>query len=101
LEKFLEITGIRLSSEVFDLVGASLRATLTPVIDGKHDRAVLAWLAEGTWAEKSRHRPEALAGRFIDTMRLPGCTWNGSIPSLPEPTGSTRRRGAVSGLAYR
>jgi hypothetical protein len=66
LEKFLEITGIRLSSEVSDLVGASLRATLTPVIDGKHDRAVLAWLAEGTWDEKSRHRPEALAGRFIE-----------------------------------
>jgi hypothetical protein len=27
---------------------------------------VLAWLAEGTWDEKSRHRPEALAGRFIE-----------------------------------
>jgi hypothetical protein len=49
-----------------DLVGASLRATLTPVIDGDYDRSVLAWLAEGTWAEKSRHGPEVLSRRFIE-----------------------------------
>ncbi|MGF9661656.1 hypothetical protein AAIH25_07290 [Arthrobacter crystallopoietes] len=42
MEKFLEFTGIWLSSAVSDLVGASLSATLTPVIDGKHDRALLA-----------------------------------------------------------
>jgi hypothetical protein len=66
LEKFLEFTGIRLSSAVSDLVGASLGATLTPVIDGEYHRAVQAWLAEGTWAEKSRHGPQALAGRFIE-----------------------------------
>lgn len=48
LEKFLESTGIKLSSVASELTGASSRAMLDALVAGEHDPQQLAQLAKGT-----------------------------------------------------
>jgi transposase len=64
LEKFLESTGIKLSSVVTDLTGVSARAMLEALIAGEHDPDVLAELAQGRMRSKKPELVEALVGRF-------------------------------------
>jgi transposase len=64
LEKFLESTGIKLSSTVSDLLGVSSRAMLEALVEGEHDPVVLAQLARGTLRNKTVALTEALVGRF-------------------------------------
>jgi transposase len=64
LEKFLEGSGIKLSSVVSDLTGVSSRAMLEALISGERDPEVLASLAKGTLRSKIPDLVEALTGRF-------------------------------------
>ena len=64
LEKFLESTGIKLSSVASDLTGVSARAMLEALIAGEHDPVVLANLARGRMRSKKPELVEALVGRF-------------------------------------
>lgn len=64
LEKFLEGSGIKLSSVVSDLTGVSSRAILEALIDGERDPQVLAGLAKGTLRSKIPDLVDALTGRF-------------------------------------
>lgn len=64
LEKFLEGSGIKLSSVVSDLTGVSSRAMLEALIDGERDPEVLAGLAKGTLRSKIPALVDALTGRF-------------------------------------
>ena len=64
LEKFLEGSGIKLSSVVTDLTGVSSRAMLEALINGERDPAVLAGLAKGTLRSKIPELVDALTGRF-------------------------------------
>ncbi|HET7415574.1 MAG TPA: IS110 family transposase [Arthrobacter sp.] len=64
LEKFLEGSGIKLSSVVSDLTGVSSRAMLEALINGERDPQVLAALAKGTLRSKIPELVEALTGRF-------------------------------------
>ncbi|MBX0302016.1 IS110 family transposase [Cryobacterium sp. 1639] len=64
LEKFLESTGIKLSSVATDLTGVSARAMLEALIAGEHDPEVLAELAQGRMRAKKPELVEALVGRF-------------------------------------
>ena len=66
LEKFLEGSGIKLSSVVSDLTGVSSRAMLDALVDGERDPEVLASLAKGTLRRKIPELVEALTGRFKD-----------------------------------
>lgn len=66
LEKFLEGSGIKLSSVVSDLTGASSRAMLDALIEGERDPEVLASLAKGSLRRKIPELVEALTGRFKD-----------------------------------
>lgn len=64
LEKFLEGSGIKLSSVVSDLTGVSSRAMLEALIKGERDPEVLAGLAKGTLRSKIPELVDALTGRF-------------------------------------
>lgn len=64
LEKFLESTGIKLSSVVSDLTGVSARAMLEALIAGERDPEVLADLAQRRMRSKKPQLVEALVGRF-------------------------------------
>lgn len=64
LEKFLEGSGIKLSSVVSDLTGVSSRAMLEALIGGERDPQVLAALAKGTLRSKIPALVDALTGRF-------------------------------------
>ncbi len=64
LEKFLEGSGIKLSSVVSDLTGVSSRAMLEALVAGERDSQVLASLARGTLKSKIPALVEALTGRF-------------------------------------
>ncbi|MDQ0079493.1 transposase [Arthrobacter oryzae] len=64
LEKFLEGSGIKLSSVVSDLSGVSSRAMLEALINGERDPEVLAGMAKGTLRSKIPTLVDALTGRF-------------------------------------
>ncbi|HSU47009.1 MAG TPA: IS110 family transposase [Arthrobacter sp.] len=64
LEKFLEGSGIKLSSVVSDLTGVSSRAMLEALVRGERDPQVLAGLAKGTLKSKVPELVDALTGRF-------------------------------------
>jgi transposase len=64
LEKFLEGSGIKLSSVVSDLTGVSSRAMLEALVSGERDPEVLAGLAKGTLRSRIPELVEALTGRF-------------------------------------
>ena len=64
LEKFLEGSGIKLSSVVSDLTGVSSRAMLEALINGERNPEVLAGLAKGTLRSKIPDLVDALTGRF-------------------------------------
>lgn len=64
LEKFLESSGIKLSSVVSGLTGASSRAILDALVAGERDPQVLAGLAKGSLRNKIPQLADALAGRF-------------------------------------
>jgi transposase len=66
LEKFLEGSGIKLSSVVSDLTGVSSRAMLEALIQGERDPEVLAGLAKGTLRSRVPALVDALTGRFKD-----------------------------------
>ncbi|MCX8456315.1 IS110 family transposase [Paenarthrobacter ureafaciens] len=64
LEKFLESSGIKLSSVVSDLVGISSREMLEALISGERDPEVLAAMARGTLRSRIPALVDALTGRF-------------------------------------
>jgi transposase len=64
LEKFLEGSGIKLSSVVSDLTGVSSRAMLEALIQGERNPEVLAGLARGTLKSRIPELIDALTGRF-------------------------------------
>ena len=72
LEKFLEGSGIKLSSMVSDLPGVSSRAMLEALVNDERDPQVLAGMAKGTLRPKIPELVYALTGRFKD----------GSLPTL-------------------
>ncbi|MCE7483772.1 IS110 family transposase [Microbacterium profundi] len=66
LEKFLESSGIKLSSVVSGLTGASSRAMLDALVSGERDPQMLAGLAKGTLRNKIPQLIDALQGRFTE-----------------------------------
>src|SRR5215472_16729172 len=66
LQKTLESAGIKLSSVVSEVTGASATAMIEALIDGERRGAVLADLAQGRMRsrQKMADLPMALAGRF-------------------------------------
>lgn len=64
LEKFLESSGIKLSSVVSDLTGVSSRDMLEALINGERNPNVLAGMARGTMRSKIPALIDALTGRF-------------------------------------
>jgi len=64
LEKFLESSGIKLSSVVSDLTGVSSRDMLEALINGERNPNVLAGMARGTMRSKIPALVDALTGRF-------------------------------------
>jgi len=64
LEKFLESSGIKLSSVVTSLTGMSSRAMLDALVAGERDSDVLAALARGKLKSKIPELVQALTGRF-------------------------------------
>lgn len=64
LEKFLESSGIKLSSVVSDLTGVSSRDMLEALINGERNPDVLAGMARGTMRSKIPALVDALTGRF-------------------------------------
>ena len=66
LEKFLESSGLKLSSVVSDLLGVSSRMMLDALVAGERDTLVLAALAQRRMKAKIPELIEALNGRFTD-----------------------------------
>ena len=68
LQKTLETAGIKLSSVVSDVTGASATAMIEALIDGERRGAALAGLAQGRLRtrQKMADLSMALAGRFTD-----------------------------------
>ena len=66
LEKFLEDSGIKLSSVASDLTGVSGRAMLDALVAGERDPEVLADMAQRRLRSKLPELTEALTGRFND-----------------------------------
>ena len=66
LEKFLESSGIKLSSVASALTGASSRAMLDALVAGERDPQVLAELAKGKLRNKIPQLVDALHGRFTE-----------------------------------
>ena len=67
LEKFLESTGIKLSSVASELMGASSRVMLDALVAGERDPVVLAGMAKGVLRKKPPELEAALHGRFTET----------------------------------
>lgn len=63
LQKVLESANIKLSSVVADIMGASSRAMLAALIDGKINAEIMAELAKGRMREKRELLVKALEGR--------------------------------------
>jgi len=70
LEKFLESSGIKLSSVVSDLTGVSARAMLNALVGGETDPHRLAGLAVGSLKQKTGVLEEALTGSFTEHHRF-------------------------------
>jgi len=72
LQKTLESAGIKLSSVVSDVTGASATAMIEALVDGERRGAALAGLAQGRLrtAGKMADLSMALAGRFTDHHAL-------------------------------
>lgn len=66
LEKFLESTGIKLSSVTTRLTGVSGRAMLEALIEGERDPVVLAELSKRLLRRKIPELIDALQGRFTE-----------------------------------
>lgn len=66
MEKFLESSGIKLSSVVSTLNGLSARNMMDALIDGERDPAVLADMAQRKMRRKIPELIDALEGRFTD-----------------------------------
>ncbi|GAA2941865.1 IS110 family transposase [Glutamicibacter bergerei] len=66
MEKFLESSGIKLSSVASSLTGVSARNMLQALIDGERDATVLAELAQRSMRRKIPQLIDALDGRFTD-----------------------------------
>lgn len=66
LEKFLESSGIKLSSVASTLTGASGRAMLDALVAGERDPQALAQLAKGVLRNKIPQLIDALQGRFTE-----------------------------------
>jgi transposase len=66
LEKTLEDTGIKLSSVISNILGASGRAMLEALCCGQRDPRVLAELAHGGIKASREELAEALTGHFTD-----------------------------------
>lgn len=66
LEKFLESSGIKLSSVVSELTGVSGRLMLDALVAGERDPMVLADLAKRTLRKKIPELQDALVGRFTE-----------------------------------
>lgn len=66
LEKFLEDSGIKLSSVASELTGVSSRAMLDALVAGERDPKVLADLSRGRLRSKVPELVAALTGRFTD-----------------------------------
>ncbi|SDG91420.1 IS110 family RNA-guided transposase [Microbacterium pygmaeum] len=66
LEKFLESTGIKLSSVASALTGASARAMLDALVAGERDPQTLAQLSKGVLRNKIPQLVDALQGRFTE-----------------------------------
>lgn len=64
LQKVLEDAGVKLTSVISDVMGASGRAMLRALIDGTTDPVVLAELARGRMRAKLPELRRALQGRF-------------------------------------
>jgi transposase len=62
--KVLEDAGLKLTTVMSDVMGASGRAMLTALVEGTTDPGVLADLARGKLRKKLPQLREALAGRF-------------------------------------
>jgi len=62
--KVLEDAGLKLTSVVTDIMGASGRAMLTALVKGTTDAAILADLAQGKLRKKLPELRRALQGRF-------------------------------------
>jgi transposase len=62
--KVLEDAGVKLTSVVSDVMGASGRAMLTALVNGTTDAAILADLAQGKLRKKLPELRRALEGRF-------------------------------------
>lgn len=62
--KVLEDAGVKLTSVVSDVMGASGRAMLTALVNGTTDVAILADLAQGKLRKKLPELRRALEGRF-------------------------------------
>lgn len=62
--KVLEDAGVKLTSVVSDVMGASGRAMLTALVNGTTDATVLAELAQGKLRKKLPELRRALEGRF-------------------------------------
>ena len=70
LEKLLEDAGIKLTSVVSDITGASSRAMLEALIDGNRDPAAIADLVHWRMRPKIPALIEALTGRFTEHHRF-------------------------------
>ena len=66
LEKFLEDSGIKLSSVASQLTGVSSRAMLDALVAGERDPKVLAELSRGVLRSKIPELVQALTGRFTE-----------------------------------
>jgi transposase len=66
LEKTLEDTGIKLSSVITNIVGATGRAMLEALAAGQRNPATLAEMAHGNIKATREELTEALTGRFTD-----------------------------------
>lgn len=70
IHKVLEDANIKLSSVATDVLGASGRAMLGAIVDGRDDPAALAGLARGSLRGKAPELTEALRGLVTDHHRF-------------------------------
>jgi transposase len=92
IQKTLEDAGIKLDSVVTDVLGASGRAMLAPLVAGERDPGVLAELAKGRLRAKLPQLRQALRGRFRAHHALLGrLAWRTWISWKDRSPSSTRR----------
>lgn len=116
LEKFLESSGIKLSSVTTELTGVSGRAMLEALVAGERDPNVLADMAKRRLRQKIPQLVEALTGRFnehhafmvrqyldqLDTLQRLIDTLTERIEQLIVPFASARARLAtIPGVSTR